>query len=80
MTIIGNSGDEVGLDCPKGCGGTIRYSGNYFCSNWVYPYTGEGCNWALSHGEDGEPEGELDQFVWKTIKRSRWFKQAVRHK
>lgn len=67
----------VGVRCPK-CGSEIVYNGNYFCSRWEYPYTGDGCDWALSHNDrNGEPIGARDKRVWEEIKFTAWFVEAT---
>lgn len=67
----GNQGQLTGVPCPK-CNTEIVYNGNYFCDAWAYradAALGE-CDWALSHGEDGEPIGDVDQMIWKKLKKS----------
>jgi hypothetical protein len=64
----------MGLRCPECGDGDIVYNGNYFCSRW-----GDGCDWALSHGEDGEPVGGRDRKAWQEIQRTAWFRAAMRH-
>lgn len=65
----GGGGLVPGVPCPK-CGARILYNGNYFCEHFRIPtVTRNGdCNWALSHGENGEPVGLRDKNVWKKIK------------
>lgn len=78
---IGNSGSRTGLPCPMPkCSGEIVYNGNYFCTNWGHVYQGERrggpCDWALSHGDDGEPVGRRDKRVWREIQETTFFKDA----
>lgn len=69
-----------GIYCPK-CDHPVVYNGNYFCSQWSYPYDGVyGCDWALSHGEDGEPTNRADRKLWKDIQATHWFKDAMRRR
>lgn len=73
MSLIGNHGSEVGLPCPKCRKGTIRYNGNYFCEYWD-----DGCDWALSHGDDGEPTTPQDRTTWKKIRATPWYRRATK--
>jgi hypothetical protein len=67
-----NYGSEVGLPCPRHCGGRIIYNGNYFCCYWDM-----GCDWAMSHGWNGNPVGVLDNVTWKKIQASPWYRRAT---
>lgn len=77
------TGWRVELPCPmKRCKGEVLYNGNYFCSNFGYTSQagkriGGPCNWALSHGEDGEPVGKRDREMWELIQMTDFYRRAM---